>query len=39
VGHDMDFVKQTASKVSLLHLGKMFIEGSVDPGSFRQGGK
>lgn len=30
VGHDMDFVKQTASKVSLLHLGKMFIEGSVD---------
>ena len=30
VGHDMDFVKQTASKVSLLHLGKMFIEGSVN---------
>ena len=30
VGHDMDFVKQTASKVSLLHLGKMFIEGTVD---------
>lgn len=30
VGHDMDFVKQTASKVSVLHLGKMFIEGSVD---------
>jgi branched-chain amino acid transport system ATP-binding protein len=30
VGHDMDFVKQTASRVSLLHLGKMFIEGSVD---------
>lgn len=30
VGHDMDFVKQTASSVSLLHLGKMFIEGSVD---------
>jgi len=30
VGHDMDFVNQTASKVSLLHLGKMFIEGSVD---------
>ena len=30
VGHDMDFVKQTASKVSLLHLGKMFIEGSVE---------
>ena len=30
VGHDMDFVRQTASKVSLLHLGKMFIEGSVD---------
>ena len=30
VGHDMDFVKQTASKVSLLHLVKMFIEGSVD---------
>ena len=30
VGHDMDFVKQIASKVSLLHLGKMFIEGSVD---------
>ena len=26
----MDFVKQIASKVSLLHLGKMFIEGSVD---------
>ena len=30
VGHDMDFVKQTASKVSLLHLGRMFIEGSVN---------
>lgn len=30
VGHDMDFVKQTATKVSVLHLGKMFIEGSVD---------
>ena len=30
VGHDMDFVKQTASSVSLLHLGKIFIEGSVD---------
>ena len=30
VGHDMDFVKQTASKVSLLHLGKMFIEVSVN---------
>ena len=30
VDHDMDFVKQTASKVSLLHLGKMFIEGSVN---------
>ena len=30
VGHDMDFVKQTATKVSVLHLGKMFIEGSVN---------
>src|SRR6056300_587548 len=30
VGHDMDFVRQTASSVSLLHLGKIFIEGSVD---------
>ena len=29
VGHDMDFVKQTASKVSVLHLGKIFFEGSV----------
>ena len=29
VGHDMDFVKQIATKVSVLHLGKMFIEGSV----------
>ena len=29
VGHDMDFVKQIATKVSVLHLGKMFFEGSV----------
>ena len=29
VGHDMDFVKQTASKVSVLHLGKIYFEGSV----------
>ncbi len=29
VGHDMDFVKQIATKVSVLHLGKMFTEGSV----------
>jgi len=29
VGHDMDFVKQTATKVSVLHLGKMFFEGTI----------
>jgi len=29
VGHDMDFVKQIATRVSVLHLGKMFFEGSV----------
>ena len=29
VGHDMDFVKQIASRVSVLHLGKIFFEGSV----------
>ncbi len=29
VGHDMHFVKQIATKVSVLHLGKMFTEGSV----------
>ena len=29
VGHDMDFVKQTATKVSVLHLGKMFFEGTM----------
>tara|TARA_B110000503_G_scaffold118662_1_gene179783 strand:- start:1783 stop:2481 length:699 start_codon:yes stop_codon:yes gene_type:complete len=29
VGHDMDFVKQIATRVSVLHLGKIFFEGSV----------
>jgi len=29
VGHDMDFVKQTATKVSVLHLGEMFFEGTI----------
>ena len=30
VEHDMDFVKQVAEKVSVLHMGKMFAEGTFD---------